>query len=256
MIKRRKPARHQQIPPRPRPPGPQPLETLAGRLNGLIAELQDIAGRVYKYHQDPSNLFDLRELAVHAEARLIVRDGVPLSATYGTGSIWTGRQPPRYLLRLAELAPTASVTTTYLERLADAELTELVEPGCDTTNKSGTPCSAARVRLPDGTRAPACWSHLSSAGGARAAAGKPCTEEGQPTTQSGGRLGRHRRPRSRSPAGIAPVLDSSLLFALPPNQRRAAARAELRRAENDAVTAARQAIVARPGLPDLPGRGG
>jgi hypothetical protein len=114
---RHRPARQHQTPPRRRPPGPQPLDSLVDHLHGLIGELHDVvAGRVYKYHQDAGNVFDLRELAVHAEASAaflaeyvdelaeatqIVHDDVPLATTYGTGNIWTGRQLPRYVLRLA-----------------------------------------------------------------------------------------------------------------------------------------------------------
>ena len=96
----------------------------------------------------------------------------------------TGAHAEASAAYLTELAPTATATAGHLDRLADAELAELVE----------------RVRLPDGTRAPACWSHLSreekhaitaardatiadrACPTCRAAAGKPCTEEGQPTT--------------------------------------------------------------------------
>src|SRR5438105_3605167 len=116
MSKRHEPAGR---PPQRRPPHtrprPAPLDALVTNLYGAISELDAAAASISKYAADPESLFDLGELADHAtrsvaflrdyiddlaEAQHIVGSDVSLATTYGTGSIWAGRQRPRYVVRL------------------------------------------------------------------------------------------------------------------------------------------------------------
>jgi hypothetical protein len=212
--------RHQQHG-RPRPPQPAPLDALLEHYATLIGQLAVGAALIGDYQHDPQTLFDLRELAEHSQASLdflreyldqllaaeqLARAGTPLSTRYGTGGLWAGRQLPRHVLRLAHLAPAAAATTTYLDGYRDAALAQKVQTRCGLANTYGLACVGWRVRLPDGSRARACWPHLSEDEKAavtaardaiianrhcptcHAGAGQPCTEDGTPTSIHNKRL--------------------------------------------------------------------
>jgi len=112
-----------------------------------------------------------------------------------------GRQPPRYLVGLADRAADGSAlaTTSYRQRLSDTKLTASMDPTCP-QERDGRPCTLSRVNRADGTRAAACWAHLTAeqkkeitAERNKAIAARGCTEcgvaagerrveEGRPTT--------------------------------------------------------------------------
>jgi hypothetical protein len=107
------------------------------------------------------NLFDHvqgHSLTLQAALGVVAR-AEPLATVRRDGSRWGGKLKPVDLLSLAEAAPTAAGTTTYLAGRADRALAESTHPNCD-----GGPgkkhCRGTRVRLADGTRASSCWAHL------------------------------------------------------------------------------------------------
>lgn len=193
----------------------QLTDVLAG-LDAIIRRLPAVEDALAAYQQGEGRPFTLEELATsisgmheslqvaHLElsaAAAIVDDDRPVDIAYGTGRPWAGPQPPRYVLGLADRAADGSAlaTTSYLQRLGDTKLTESMDPTCP-QERDGRPCTLSRVNRADGTRAAACWAHLTaeqkkeitaernSAMAARgctecgAAAGDRCVEEGRPTT--------------------------------------------------------------------------
>lgn len=191
-------------------------------LTAAHAQLRAAAAAVHRYSNSPAALFELDELASHLQlaargvaehlddlgsAEQLAQRGAALATTYGTGAVWAGRQRPRYVVRLAQLAARAEHTTTYLERLADTDTTQATSRQCPETTATGGPCGGVRVRTGDGTRARACWNHLTteekarikverdtavtarSCPSCRAAAGQACIDhDGRPTTIHGPRL--------------------------------------------------------------------
>lgn len=198
-------------------------DTAIGQLADVFAQLDAIIRRLpaaedalAAYQQREGRYFTLEELATsvslmheslqgaHLElsaAAAIVDDDRPIDVAYGTGRPWAGPQPPRYLLGLADRAANGSAmaTTSYRQRLSDTKLTESMDPTCP-QERDGRPCTLSRVNRADGTRAAACWAHLTAeqkeeitaerntAMAARrctecgAAAGERCVQEGRPTT--------------------------------------------------------------------------
>ena len=198
-------------------------DTAIGQLADVLAQLDAIIRRLpaaedalAAYQQRDGRYFTLEELATsvsrmheslqgaHLELRAaaaIVDDDRPVDVAYGTGRSWAGPQPPRYLLGLADRAAdgSAMATTLYRQRLSDTKLTESLDPTCPQA-RDGRPCTLSRVNRADGTRAAACWAHLTpeqkkeitaertraTAANActecGAAAGDRCVEEGRPTT--------------------------------------------------------------------------
>lgn len=150
--------------------------TVMDALSRLDEALACAETAVDDYQRAPAALFDLDELAeaLNSMRRSQIRhmtalgDGLalaltdaPLAITYGTGEMWAGRQRPRYLRSMAERATADDgVITTYRDRLQDVTATASTIRICPRTTENGAGCNAIRVRLGDGTRARACWNHL------------------------------------------------------------------------------------------------
>jgi hypothetical protein len=192
------------------------LTDVLGQLNAIIQRLPAAEDSVAAYQQRVDRYLALGDLSealsriyeslqmAYMElesAAAIVDQDRPVDVAYGTGRPWAGPQPPRYLLGLADRAAdgTAGATTSYRARLSDTQLTESMDPACPET-RDGYPCSGMRVNLADGTRAAACWPHLTAeqkreidgernraiAANACAecgvAAGEKCVQDGRTTT--------------------------------------------------------------------------
>jgi hypothetical protein len=192
------------------------LTDVLTQLDAIIQRLPAVEDTLAAYQQRKGRYFTLEELATsvsgmheslkmaHLElsaAAAIVDDDRPVDVAYGTERAWAGPQPPRYLLGLADRAANGSAmaTMTYRQRLSDTKLTESMDPTCP-QERDGRPCTLSRVNRADGTRAAACWAHLTAeqkkeikaernramAANActdcGAAAGDRCVEEGRPVT--------------------------------------------------------------------------
>lgn len=192
------------------------LTDVLAHLDAIIRRLPPVEDALAAYQQRKVRYFTLEELATslsqmheslqvaHHElsaAAAIVDDDRPVDVAYGTGRPWAGPQPPRYLSGLADRAAkgSAMATTSYRQRLSDTRLTESMDPTCP-QQRDGKPCTLSRVNRADGTRAAACWAHLTAeqkkeitaernramAANActecGAAAGDRCVDEGRPTT--------------------------------------------------------------------------
>jgi len=186
------------------------MESVAFAYNELV-EASAIAGQDMA---DPDRVMDLSDtqraidavaarleelaMTVH-EAVTIIAEDRPLSSTFTNGSRWAGALSPNDIVRLAELARPGQPSVTYVQGRADAELADATERSCPHGD------AAIRVRRADGTRARACWAHLTKEEKAeitaernaalanpcpycRAAEGKPCVEDGTKTTIHSARL--------------------------------------------------------------------
>jgi len=182
------------------------LGTVLDELAALLQRLKTAHAAVAGYQQHNGRLLQLDELAASLttthdmvattsldleDAAAVIDDDEPVADRYGTGTRWAGPQRPRYVLSLAERAAegTAEATTTYRQRLSDRALTEAMDPTCPKL-ADGRPCGTQRVRRADGTRAAACWPHLTAAQKQEitaerqtATAAHDCTQCGAPAGQ-------------------------------------------------------------------------
>ncbi|MGK5112788.1 hypothetical protein [Geodermatophilus sp. CPCC 205506] len=206
------------------------LTDVLGQLNAIIQRLPAAEDSVAAYQQRVDRYLALGDLAealswMHESLQMaymelesaaaIVDQDRPVDIAYGTGRSWAGPQPPCYLLGLADRAAdgTARATTSYRARLSDTRLTESMDPACPKI-MDGRPCSGTRVNRADGTRAAACWPHLTAeqkseinaerkkaiAANACAecgvAAGEKCIQDGRTTTVHQRRLRALHQPGS------------------------------------------------------------
>lgn len=192
------------------------LTDVLAELDAIIQRLPAVENALAAYQRGTGRYFTLEELATSisgmheslqvaylelSAAAVIVDGDRPVDVAYGTRRPWAGPQRPRYVLSLADRAAdgSARATTSYRQRLRDTRLTNSMDPTCS-QERDGRPCTLSRVNRGDGTRAAACWAHLTAeqkkeitaernsaiaAHGCTecgAAAGDRCAEEGRPTT--------------------------------------------------------------------------
>lgn len=152
------------------------LTDVLKQLNAVIHRLPAAEDALAAYEQRPGRDFALDEVqrslsALHESlqmaylqvesAAVVVDKDQPVDVAYGNGKPWGGPQRPHYVLGLADRAAngTARATTSYRRRLRDGQLAESMDPTCPHT-RYGQPCTSERVNRADGTRAAACWPHL------------------------------------------------------------------------------------------------
>ena len=192
------------------------LADVLKQLNAVIHRLPAAEDALAVYEQRPGRDFALDEVqrslsALHdslqtaylelESAAVVVDKNQPVDVAYSNGKPWGGPQRPHYVLGLADRAAngTARATTSYRPRLRDGQLAESMDPACPHT-RYGQPCTSERVNRADGTRAAACWPHLTpeqkqeiNVERAKAIAANACSECGAAT---GDKCVRNGRPTS------------------------------------------------------------
>lgn len=152
------------------------LTDVLEQLNAVIHQLPAAEDALAAYEQRPGRDFALDEVqrslsALHESlhtaylqlesAAVVVDNDQPVDVAYGNGKPWAGPQRPHYVLGLVDRAAngTAQATTSYRQQLRDGQLAESMDPTCPHACY-GQPCTNERVNRADGTRAAACWPHL------------------------------------------------------------------------------------------------